>query len=61
MEACPGLANEIASGNWPLPTVASANWSLPTGNELAITCQEEEGHDGQGDQACPRCAEVNIH
>ena len=61
MEACPGLANELASGNWPLPTVASANWSLPTGNELAITCQEEEGHDGQGDRACPRCAEVNLH
>jgi len=48
MEACPGLANELASGNWP----------LPAGNEMAITCQEEEGHDAQGDKACPRCAEV---
>merc|ERR1712066_1004819 len=49
MEACSGLAKDLATGNWP---------SLPTGNEMASSCQEEEGHHEQGDRACSGCAEV---
>jgi len=64
MEACQGLANDLASDNWPL-TVGNGGGGgdhhhhhLEHGAGGDGACHEEEGHLGQGGATCSVCKEV---
>ena len=65
MEACQGLANDLASDNWPL-TVGNGGGDhhhhhLEHGAGGDGACHEEGGHHpGQGGAACSVCKEVSL-
>ena len=65
MEACQGLANDLASDNWPL-TVGNGGGDhhhhhLEHGAGGDGACHEEEGHLGQGGATCSVCKEVSLY
>ena len=63
MEACQGLANDLASDNWPLTVGNGGNdhhhHEHGAGGDGA--CHEEEGHMVQGGATCSVCKEVSLY